>query len=81
MGKLLKLLRNFVDDLPDGAFDKLFTPGAQPGTLYRDRDFRLDWQRLHFNVQVQVNKETGEKALKKLKGRSVTETLSPVDNL
>ncbi|KAI9821982.1 MAG: hypothetical protein M1826_000594 [Phylliscum demangeonii] len=69
-----------------GAFEKLFTPGAQPGTLYRDRDFRLDWQRntsddSHFNVQVQINNETEHAALKKWKGRSVTLTLIPVENV
>ncbi|KAI9807253.1 MAG: hypothetical protein M1826_004569 [Phylliscum demangeonii] len=80
------LLRDFLDDIPDGAFDKLFTPGAQPGTLHRDRDFRLDWQRntsdaLHFNVQVQINKETEEAALKRWTRRSVTLTLIPVENV
>ncbi|KAI9801938.1 MAG: hypothetical protein M1826_005122 [Phylliscum demangeonii] len=85
MSKLLYRLRDFVEGLSDEAFDKLFTPSAHPSNLYRDRNFHLDWQnttsdKLHYNFQVQVNKETEEKALKKLKGCSVTMTLIPVDN-
>ncbi|KAI9823667.1 MAG: hypothetical protein M1826_007685 [Phylliscum demangeonii] len=36
-------------------------------------------EKLHFNVQVQVNRKTGEQALRRLKGRSATMTLIPVD--
>lgn len=79
----MQLLEDFIESIPH---EKLEAP-FRSGTVYQNQDFRLDNQGLtsgdprSYNLQIQANKESSNKALRKLKGRTVAgPVFSPVDD-
>ncbi|VDB91477.1 unnamed protein product [Peniophora sp. CBMAI 1063] len=75
MGRASKALDEFIESIPDS---KLKPTSTNAGTLYKDKDFRLDMQGMtsdkpqKYNLQVQINKETKITSLKNLQGSGTT---------
>ncbi|CAZ82270.1 unnamed protein product [Tuber melanosporum] len=72
MGKANKALRDFINDIPDS---KLTGFPESGGTIYSDRDFRLDMQcktsNGGYNLQIQINKGTTITSLRSSAPRTV----------
>ena len=82
MGKANKALFDFIDDIPDEKLTGDF--GGEGGTIYSDRDFRLDMQGMTtggkaYNLQIQVNKGTTISTLKKFAPKTASHVEVDVD--
>jgi hypothetical protein len=82
MGKATKLLKAFINGIPDHVLIGIST---NPGKIWADTDFRLDMQGMtsaqQHNLQVQINNGTTISTLKKFAPQTVAgPVLAPSDD-